>query len=191
MALLLHEKGKSQLKLENYNEALILFLEADQELKLCNSQLVESVDNYAILNLDIVWTYLCLKSIMQLQDAERRLKICEQSFKRTYGENYSRLADLKGSTENEKALIVRLHLMQAILFFHQNRRPEAISLLSMVENEMSALRVNNESVKALVEMGKNSLINLFKKKIIVNSFYHRFQDQRGNNWLASHSEQHK
>ena len=162
MALLLHEKGKSQLKLENYNEALILFLEADQELNQCNSMLVESVDNYAILNLDIVWTYLCLKSIMQLEDAERRLKICETSFKRSYGENYSRLAELKGSTENEKALIVRLHLMQAILYFHQNRRIEAVDLLSKVEAEMSTLRVNEESVKALEEMGEFQMFILLK-----------------------------
>lgn len=31
MALALHEKGKSALTKENYNEALVFFLEADQE----------------------------------------------------------------------------------------------------------------------------------------------------------------
>ena len=49
LALLLHEKGRTQLKTENYNEALILFLEADHELSICNSNLVQMIDNYAIL----------------------------------------------------------------------------------------------------------------------------------------------
>jgi len=153
MALLLHEKGKVKLKAENFNEALIFFLEADREINSCNSALVQTIDNYAILNLDIVWCYLCLKSIMQLPDAERRLQICEQSFKRSYGENFSRLAELKGNTENEKTLIMRLHLLQGVLFFHQNRRSEASALLSVAQRELNTLKVDESQVQMLVEMG--------------------------------------
>lgn len=153
LALLLHEKGRTQLKTENYNEALILFLEADHELSICNSNLVQMIDNYAILNLDIVWCYMCLKSIMQLPDAERRLKICEEGFKRSYGENFSRLEKLKGSTENEKALIMRLHLLQGVLCFHLNRRNESISMLSVAERELNALKVDESLLNILMEMG--------------------------------------
>lgn len=153
LALLLHEKGKVQLKVENFNEALIFFLEADRKIGSCNSSLVQTIDNYAILNLDIVWCYLCLKSIMQLPDAERRLQICEQSFKRSYGENFSRLAELKGNTENEKTLIMRLHLLQGVLYFHQNRRSEANNLLTIAERELNSLKVDENQVKMLVEMG--------------------------------------
>lgn len=60
MALAMNEKGRAALKRENYNEALIFLLEADQEYKTCNSQLLGAVDNYALLNLDIVWCYLML-----------------------------------------------------------------------------------------------------------------------------------
>lgn len=61
MALAMHEKGRAALKREDFNEALILLLDADQEYKTCNSRMLESVDNYALLNLDIVWSYLMLK----------------------------------------------------------------------------------------------------------------------------------
>lgn len=61
MALALHEKGKSIFRKKNYNDALIFFLEADQEYNNCTSEILNSVDNYALLNLDVVWCYLCLK----------------------------------------------------------------------------------------------------------------------------------
>lgn len=61
MALAMHEKGRAALKKELFNEALVLLLEADNEYSTCNSKLLQSVDNYALLNLDIVWCYLMLK----------------------------------------------------------------------------------------------------------------------------------
>lgn len=67
MALTLYEKGKVSLRQNNYEEALLLFLEADSDFRTCNSQLLTVVDNYALLNLDIVWCYLCLKVSKQLR----------------------------------------------------------------------------------------------------------------------------
>lgn len=61
MALALHEKGKAALKKDQYSDALVLFLEADSEYSTCNSQLLSTVDNYALLNLDVAWCYLCLR----------------------------------------------------------------------------------------------------------------------------------
>lgn len=153
MSLLLYEKGRVQLKNEKFSDALILFLEADNEIKSCQSNLVDSVDNIAIMNLDIVWCYLNLKSIMQLPDAEKRLQICEENFKKSYGENLSRVQNVKGSAENEKLLIARLHLMKGILFFHQNRRAEALMLIEIAENEIQKLNVDDQSVNMLIEMG--------------------------------------
>lgn len=153
MALLLYEKGRVQLKNEQFSDALILFLEADDELKMCQSNLVKSVDNVALLNLDIVWCYLNLKSIMQLPDAEARLRICEDNFKRSYGENLSRVQSVKGSAESEKGLIARLHLMYFILYFHQNRRQEAQMMMEIAEREIRELRVNEADVTLMMEMG--------------------------------------
>ena len=35
----------------------------------CNAQILGGVDNYALVCLDIVWCYLCLKQITDLPDA--------------------------------------------------------------------------------------------------------------------------
>ena len=35
----------------------------------CSAAILQSVDNYAILCLDIVWCYLCLKNVDDLPDA--------------------------------------------------------------------------------------------------------------------------
>uniref|UniRef100_A0A336ME18 CSON014235 protein n=1 Tax=Culicoides sonorensis TaxID=179676 RepID=A0A336ME18_CULSO len=153
LGLALHEKGRVLLNRENYTEALVLFLEADNEFSTCHSKLLESVDNYALLNLDIVWCYLCLKSVTQLPDAERRLKLCEDNFRKSYGENFDRVIGLKGSDGNEKALIMRLHLLQAILYYHQNRRAEAQGILSLAESELLCLKVDESALTNLIEMG--------------------------------------
>lgn len=87
MALTLYEKGKVALRKENFEEALLLFLEADTDFRTCNSKLLTMVDNYALLNLDIVWCYLCLKNINQLPDAEQRLRLCEEKFRQSYDES--------------------------------------------------------------------------------------------------------
>lgn len=63
----------------------------------CNSQLLSSVDNYALLDLDIVWCYLCLRSVSQLPEAYERLKRCEDRFQKSYGPNLERLIALKGT----------------------------------------------------------------------------------------------
>lgn len=65
-----------------------------------------------------------------------------------------RVVSLKGNAVNEKALIMRLHLLQAILHFHQNQRFDARRLLSLAEIEFEQLQINEASVAALVEMGK-------------------------------------
>lgn len=138
---------------EDYEEALLLLLEADEQFSTCDSKLLESVDNYALLNLDIVWCYMCLKNVAQLPDADRRLSICERSFKRSYGENYSRLYALKGRGCPERALIMRLQLLQGVVLYHQNQRDAAYERLEAAGIVLSELKVNDEQLLLLVEMG--------------------------------------
>lgn len=88
-----------------------------------------------------------------MPDAENRLQICERHFKKSYGENLDRVMTLKGNVANEKALIMRLHLLQAILNFHQNQRNSAYTLLSTADLEWQQLQVNEVLVDTLVEMG--------------------------------------
>ncbi|XP_068154466.1 NEDD8 ultimate buster 1 [Drosophila tropicalis] len=147
------EKARSAMRREDYEESLLLLLEADEQFANCNSKFLESVDNYALLNLDIVWCYLCLKNVSQLPDAERRLNICERSFRRSYGENFNRLYALKGRSCPERALIMRLQLLQGVVFFHQNRRDEAYERFESAGRMLSELKVNEDQLMLLVEMG--------------------------------------
>lgn len=88
-----------------------------------------------------------------MPDAQRRLDICEQSFRRSYGENMNRLIALKGNACPERALLMRLHLLQGVVLFHQNRRDEAYERLEIAGRELHELKVDDNAVEALVEMG--------------------------------------
>uniref|UniRef100_A0A182SK37 UBA domain-containing protein n=1 Tax=Anopheles maculatus TaxID=74869 RepID=A0A182SK37_9DIPT len=153
MALTLYEKGKAAMKAGNYEEALLLLLEADHDFRACNSQLLNVVDNYALLNLDIVWCYLCLKNLNQLPDAEQRLKVCELKFQQSYGKNMQRVTAIRGEQSNEKILLVRLHLLKAVLFFHQNKRDDARTMFRVVETELLKLRIDDDCLSRLMECG--------------------------------------
>ncbi|KAH8252630.1 hypothetical protein KR032_000871 [Drosophila birchii] len=147
------EKAKAAMQREDFEEALLLLLEADERFATCNSQFLEKVDNYALLNLDIVWCYLCLKNVTQLPDAERRLAICTRSFRRSYGENFERLYSLKGKACPERALLMRLKLLQGVVLFHQNRRDEAFEHFEAASALLRELKVNEDELTMLVEMG--------------------------------------
>nr|CAH7722938.1 unnamed protein product [Callosobruchus chinensis] len=153
VAMTLQEKGKSALKKKDYTKALVYFLEADEEYRLCNSQLLKTVDNYALLDLDIAWCYLCLESVAHLPGAHQRLSACEKKFIDTYGANLERVIAVKGTPGNEAALLMRLHLLQAIVLYHQHKRSEAVDLLRRVEVEINSLKVDEQSVTLLVELG--------------------------------------
>ncbi|XP_058054773.1 NEDD8 ultimate buster 1 [Anopheles bellator] len=153
MALTLYAKGKAALQAGNYEEALLLLLEADQDFRSCNSQLLNGVDNYALLNLDVVWCYLCLKNLNQLPDAAERLQLCEQKFRQSYGENMKRVTAIKGEQSSEKTLLVRLHLLKAILYYHQNRRDDARTMFRVVETELQSLRIDDACLSRLMECG--------------------------------------
>ncbi|KAH8312406.1 hypothetical protein KR044_010595 [Drosophila immigrans] len=149
----LYEKGRAAMRRDHFDEALLLFLDAEEKFSGCNSRFLEAVDNYGLLNLDIVWCYLCLKNISQLPDAQRRLDLCERIFHRSYGENYSRLYALKGANCPERALIMRLQLLQGVILFHQNRRDEALQRLQLAANSLSQLKVDADQLALLIEMG--------------------------------------
>ncbi|XP_034250174.1 NEDD8 ultimate buster 1-like [Thrips palmi] len=153
LALALHERGRSALKRNENSLALLLFLEADQEFQQCNSDLLKSVDNVALLQLDIVWCYLCLRSMSHIPDADRRLNLCEATLERTYGKNLERVEALKGTAGNEAALLMRLHLLQAIVAFHLNKVSLSQELLRKAESELQSLKVNSDDIVQIVALG--------------------------------------
>lgn len=153
VGLALHERGRSAAGQGEYPLALLLFLEADRQLGACRSQLLRSVDNWAILQLDIAWCYLCLRSLSCTADAEARLNAAAEAFRRSYGEDHRRVVALKGTAANERVLLMRLYLLQGIVAYHQNKRTDARELLLQAELELNSLRVDESSVSALVELG--------------------------------------
>ncbi|ELU11079.1 hypothetical protein CAPTEDRAFT_227081 [Capitella teleta] len=153
LAMTLHEKGRSALKQKDYEGALLLLLEADSEFSKCRADILNSVDNYALVCLDVVWCYLLLRNINDLPDAERKLKACEDCFKRSYGQNLERLTLVKGGTGSERALFMRLHLLQAVLAFHQQKLTRAKELLAQAEMELQILQVDEEKLAQVMELG--------------------------------------
>jgi len=153
IAMSLHEKGKAALKKKQYSIALVLLLEAELEFSQCRSDLLDMVDNFAILSLDIAWCYLLLQTLSELPNAEMRLAKCEKKFRCSYGNNLERVAALKGSKGNEQTLMLRLHLLQGIVAFHLGRDKEAKLLLEKVSLEMQMLAVDEEDLMEIVSMG--------------------------------------
>ena len=131
----------------------MLLLEADREFSACGSELLEMVDNYAILSLDIAWCYLAVHAVSELPDAEQKLARCEEKFKSSYGRNMERVAALKGSQSNELALMARLHLLQGVVAFHLGRDREARLQLEKVSTEMQLLSVDEMELMEIVSMG--------------------------------------
>lgn len=54
---------------------------------------------------------------------------------------------------NEEALVMRLHLLQAVLLYHQNRRNEALRMFQVTENELNSLKIEENSIVHLLELG--------------------------------------
>ena len=96
VALTLVEQGKKMMKKNQFSDALFTFLEADEEFKHCQSSLLNLVDNYALLQMDIVWCYLRLENLDQLPDAVTRLQMCSEKLNQTMGPNLMRVELLKG-----------------------------------------------------------------------------------------------
>lgn len=57
---------------------------------------------------------------------------------------------------NEAVLFLRLHLLQGIVLFHQNKREEALHLLMKVKTKIQELKVDDDSILSLTELGKDS-----------------------------------
>ncbi|MBN3315762.1 NUB1 protein, partial [Atractosteus spatula] len=153
LAMGLHEKGRALMKKKNYEPALSHLLQADEEFINCGSQLLNTVDNYAVLQLDIVWCYNGLKCISCLNDAKERLQQAEACFLRCYGEQQERLLEIKGSTGKEQVLFLRLYLLQAYVSFYGGKEHAAVEKLKKVEDLYMQLYVDPTKMTELMMLG--------------------------------------
>jgi len=153
MAMSLHEKGRAAMRKGNFELGLVLLLEASEEYESCRAQILNTVDNYAILNLDIAWCYLRIGKVSELPDAAGRLAECESKFNSSYGANLERVKAVKGHTGEESVLLVRMHLLQAVVAFHSGQVARAKLLLKSTAQELDSLRVPEGLLKEVIANG--------------------------------------
>uniref|UniRef100_A0A3P8RT83 Negative regulator of ubiquitin-like proteins 1 n=1 Tax=Amphiprion percula TaxID=161767 RepID=A0A3P8RT83_AMPPE len=173
LAMGFHEKGCSLMKKKQYENALCHLLQADQQFSQCGSALLASVDNFAVLQLDIVWCYQALEALSCLEDGRSRLQRAEECFLKCYGEQQQRLLRIKveslysrlvldsekmaqlmslGFTDREARLGLRAcqgDLQEAAIHI-SNRRQEREDLK---QRERQRRRTRMEDISTLSELG--------------------------------------
>ncbi|XP_041102769.1 NEDD8 ultimate buster 1-like isoform X3 [Polyodon spathula] len=153
LAMGLHEKGRALLKKKDYETSLCLLLQADEQFSKCSSQLLNTVDNYAVLQLDIVWCYRALENLEYLQNAKERLQEAENCFLKCYGKEQTRLLQIKGNSGREEVLFLRLYLLQGVLFFLQGEEKLAAEKVVKVEDLYRQLCVDPHQMTELLALG--------------------------------------
>ncbi|KAM3849512.1 NEDD8 ultimate buster 1-like [Diretmus argenteus] len=153
LAMGFHEKGRSLMKRKQYDNALCHLLQADDQFGQCGSTLLSSVDNYAVLQLDIVWCYRALEALSCLDDGKMRLQRAEDCFLQCYGEQQQRLMMIKGNTGREEVLFLRLYLLQSLLSYIEGNDAQARRQLDKVEALYSRLCLDSEKMAQLMALG--------------------------------------
>ncbi|CAI5671209.1 NEDD8 ultimate buster 1 [Oreochromis niloticus] len=153
LAMGFHEKGRALMKRKQHDNALCHLLQADQQFSKCGSALLSSVDNYAVLQLDIVWCYRALEALSCLEDGRSRLQRAEDCFLRCYGEQQERLLMIKGNTGREEVLFLRLYLLQSLLSYIEGNDSQARLQLSRVESLYARLHPDSEKMAQLMALG--------------------------------------
>uniref|UniRef100_A0A3P8WVY4 Negative regulator of ubiquitin like proteins 1 n=1 Tax=Cynoglossus semilaevis TaxID=244447 RepID=A0A3P8WVY4_CYNSE len=153
LAMGLHEKGRSLMKKKQYDDALCHLLQADQQFSMCDSALLRSVDNFAVLQLDIVWCYRALEALSCLDDGRSRLQRAEECFLQCYGEQRERLLMIQGNTGREEVLFLRLHLLQSLLAYIEGNDAQARQQMSKVDSLYARLSLDSEKMAQLMALG--------------------------------------
>ncbi|PUZ49183.1 hypothetical protein GQ55_7G305700 [Panicum hallii var. hallii] len=153
MALMLHQKAKTQMKKKMYKEALDVLIMAEEAFSLCDSKLIEKVDNVPMLQLDIVWCYFVLRDISCLEVAGTRLEKARVGFERSHGKDSSRFRVLQSGRQADLAIYVRLELLEGVVAYHNGQTEKARGSLTSAQAKYLQLQVPDEAISMLMDMG--------------------------------------
>ncbi|CAO2043956.1 unnamed protein product [Urochloa humidicola] len=153
MALMLHQKAKTQMKKKMYKEALDVLIMAEEAFSLCDSKLIEKVDNVPMLQLDIVWCYFVLRDVSCLEVAGTRLEKARVGFERSHGKDSSRFRILQSGRHADLAIYVRLELLEGVVAYYNGHAEKARGSLNSAQAKYLQLQVPDEAISMLMDMG--------------------------------------
>ncbi|KAL0903388.1 hypothetical protein M5K25_027764 [Dendrobium thyrsiflorum] len=153
MGLMLHENAKSLIKKQKFKDALDVLSFAEEAFSLCDSKIIEMIDNVPILQLDTVWCYFMLRDISCLSMAGARLAKSREGFQRSHGRDNSRFRLLQAGRPAELALYVRLELLEGVVAFYSGNQVESYKALNAAKSKFDQLQVPDEALSLLMSMG--------------------------------------
>ncbi|XP_078443607.1 ubiquitin-associated (UBA)/TS-N domain-containing protein isoform X2 [Wolffia australiana] len=153
MGLMLHANGKKLVKKKTYRDALDVLMMAEEAFSLCDPKVIQMVDNFPILELDIVWCYFMLRDISLLSLAGARLTKARKGFELSHGKNSTRMLRLQSGRHVEAAIYVRLELLEGVVAFHSGKFEQAELSLISAHERYSKLQVSDETLSLLMGMG--------------------------------------
>ncbi|XP_061991128.1 uncharacterized protein LOC133709408 [Rosa rugosa] len=153
MGLMLHTNAKQLIKAQNYQDALEVLTMGEEAFSLCDPKVIELVDNPSILQIDMVWCYFMLRDINWLSVAGIRLEKAREGLERAHGKDSSRVRRLQEGRYPERALYLRLELLEGVVAYHSGQVYKSMKVLTSAQEKFTQLQVPDESLSLVMSMG--------------------------------------
>ncbi|KAA8522942.1 hypothetical protein F0562_009365 [Nyssa sinensis] len=153
MGLMLHANAKQLIRRQNYKDALEVLAMGEEAFSLCNSKVIEMIDNVPILQIDMVWCYFMLRDISWLSVAGIRLAKAREGIEHAHGKESSRVRLLQGGRHPELALYLRLELLEGVVAYHSGQIEKSRKALTSAQAKFFQLQVPDEALSLLMSMG--------------------------------------
>ncbi|KAL0488319.1 hypothetical protein AKO1_008794 [Acrasis kona] len=153
MGMTLHQMGQKEMKNKQHKQALEIFNLADEEFRKLDTKILNMVDNYAFLNVDMVWCMYHISDADLLFSAKQRLALAERCLVNAHGPNLERLVRIKGPIAQERLLYARLHVLQAAVAHLTGQLEQSKILFEECNKEINRLIPNQSYKDALISMG--------------------------------------
>eukprot|EP01084_Bolivina_argentea_P291380 500784_1 len=160
VGMTLHEKGKKFMNLGQYADAIYIMELGFESFSKVDQKILQIVDNYGLLALDIVWCYFMNQDEGKLSNAGKWLQIAEYGLERSHEKNMSRLKQIRATQAHsngdfipELSLYVRLNILRALQSFYNGQLNEAQTHIMKAEMDMRKLQISDIDLVRLTSMG--------------------------------------